>query len=153
MSRSLDDALSLWALREAIPDAQARAGGNVKHDISLPLGTMPEFIARTTQALLGLSADLQPMVFGHLGDGNLHFNVGARPPAPASAALAHEGAINDIVYGAVARSGGSVSAEHGLGQLRRDLAGSLKAAPERAMMRAIKAALDPAGVMNPGKLI
>ena len=153
VAQSLADAAALWALREAIPAAQARAGGNVKHDISLPLGTMADFIARTGAQLAALSGDLQPMVFGHLGDGNLHYNVGARPPLPAGAALARESAINDIVYAGVARCGGSVSAEHGLGQLRRDLGMACKSGTERALMRTIKQALDPAGRMNPGKLI
>ncbi len=153
VSRSLEDARSLWALREAIPEAQARAGGNVKHDISLPLGTMAGFIGRTGAALQALSADLEPMVFGHLGDGNLHYNVGARAALPATAALAHEAAINDIVYAEVVRCGGSVSAEHGLGQLRRERGMALKSDAERTLLRAIKQALDPAGLMNPGKLI
>jgi len=153
LSQSLDDAQSLWQVRESIPEAQARRGGNVKHDISLPVGAMAAFTAETGQALHALSTDLQVLVFGHLGDGNLHFNVGTRDGVPIAAAFDREAQINDIVYAAVLRHGGSVSAEHGLGQLRRDLAQRTKAPEEMALMRAIKQAMDPRNLMNPGKLI
>jgi FAD/FMN-containing dehydrogenase len=153
VAHSLADAQALWQLRESIPEAQARRGGNVKHDISLPLGSMAAFVAEVESALAALSAELRTLVFGHLGDGNLHFNVGARADLPPSAAFDREAPINDIVYAAVARHGGSVSAEHGLGQLRRALAQRTKAPAEIAMMRAVKQALDPQGLMNPGKLI
>jgi FAD/FMN-containing dehydrogenase len=153
VARSLADAQSLWLLRESIPEAQARQGGNVKHDISLPLGTMAAFVAETEAALRALCPELLTLVFGHLGDGNLHFNVGACRGRPASLAFEREMQINAIVYAAVARHGGSVSAEHGLGQLRRELAQRTKPAAEMAMMRAVKQALDPRGLMNPGKLI
>ncbi len=153
VSRSIDDARSLWRLRESIPEAQARGGGNVKHDISLPLGAMAAFAAEAERALHSLCPDLQALVFGHLGDGNLHFNVGTREGVPVAAAFEREAPINDIVFSAVLRHGGSISAEHGLGQLRRDLAQRTKPPPELAMMRAIKQALDPGGRMNPGKLI
>jgi len=153
VSHSLADAHSLWQLRESIPEAQARRGGNVKHDISLPLGTMAAFVAEVEPYLTGLCGDLRTLVFGHLGDGNLHFNVGTREGTPASVAFDHEAPINDIVYAAVARHGGSVSAEHGLGQLRRELAQRTKPRVEIAMMRSVKQALDPLCLMNPGKLI
>jgi len=153
LSRSLADARDLWKLRESIPDAQARAGGNVKHDISLPLGTLAAFVEETGCALQELDCGLQPLVFGHLGDGNLHYNVGMRDAIRAAAAFEREAQINDVVYSAVVRHGGSISAEHGLGQLRRDLAHRTKPAEELAMMRALKQALDPEGRMNPGKLI
>jgi FAD/FMN-containing dehydrogenase len=153
VSHSLGDAQSLWQLRESIPEAQARRGGNVKHDISLPLSTMAAFVSETEPALLGLCPELRTLVFGHLGDGNLHFNVGTQEGVPAAAAFDREPQINDIVYTAVARHGGSISAEHGLGQLRRELAQRTKPAAELAMMRSVKQALDPWGLMNPGKLI
>jgi FAD/FMN-containing dehydrogenase len=114
---------------------------------------MAAFVQETGAALRTLCPDLLPLVFGHLGDGNLHFNVGARAGLAAAIAFDREAAINDIVYGAVARCGGSVSAEHGLGQLRAQLAARLKSPEERAMMRAVKSALDPQGRMNPGKLV
>jgi FAD/FMN-containing dehydrogenase len=153
VARSLADAAALWKLREAIPEAQARAGGNVKHDVSLPVQAMPAFVRECSDALSVLDARLQVMVFGHLGDGNLHFNVGTRGGVPAAAAFEREAQINDIVFSAVARHAGAISAEHGIGQLRRELA--LRTRPEAAtrMMRSIKQALDPLGIMNPGKLI
>jgi FAD/FMN-containing dehydrogenase len=153
VARSLADAQALWKLREAIPEAQARAGGNVKHDISLPVGAMAAFVDECTHGLSVLDDALRVLVFGHLGDGNLHFNVGTRPGIPAEHAFEREARINDVVFSAVGRHGGSISAEHGIGQLRRDLA--LRTRPEAAtrMMRSIKQALDPLGIMNPGKLI
>jgi FAD/FMN-containing dehydrogenase len=153
VSRSLQDALALWQLRETIPEAQARKGGNVKHDISLPVASMERFVARTEQALVRLCPDLQVLVFGHLGDGNLHFNVATRPGVPVSVAFEREAQINDIVYAAVAEAGGSISAEHGLGQLRRELAQRHKSPLEMELMRSIKRTLDPGGLMNPGKVI
>jgi len=153
VSRSLSDCASLWWLREAIPEAQARSGGNVKHDISLPLACMDRFASQTEAALLELCAELQVFVFGHLGDGNLHFNVGTREGSPVRLAFEREAQINEIVYSAVARCNGSISAEHGLGQLRRELAQRVKQPLELEMMRAIKRVLDPLGLMNPGKVI
>lgn len=140
-------------LRESIPHAKASGGGNVKHDIALPLGTMDAFVRQAVAALQRRCADLQPLVLGHLGDGNLHFNVGVRSGAPTIAAVEREAHINAIVDAAVLRRGGSISAAHGLGQLRRALAQRSKPAHAWAMMRAVKDALDPGGRMNPGKLI
>jgi len=153
ISRSLSDCAALWQLRESIPEAQARTGGNVKHDISLPLGSMDRFVTETEQALHALCPELQVLVFGHLGDGNLHFNVGTREGSPVSMAFQREEQINDIVYAGVGRYGGSISAEHGLGQLRRTLAQRVKQPLELEMMRGIKRALDPQGLLNPGKVI
>jgi len=153
ISRSLGDCESLWRLREAIPQAQARSGGNVKHDISLPLASMDRFVNETEAALYALCPQLQVLVFGHLGDGNLHFNVGTQEGVPVDEAFGREKLINDIVYSAVARWGGSISAEHGLGQLRRELAQRFKPTLELDMMRGIKQVLDPQGLLNPGKVI
>lgn len=153
ISHSLSDCESLWRLREAIPEAQARNGGNVKHDISLPLASMELFVRETEAALYALCPQLQVLVFGHLGDGNLHFNVGTQEGIPVDVAFGREKLINDIVYSAVVRWGGSISAEHGLGQLRRDLAQRVKPPLELEMMRGIKQVLDPQGLLNPGKVI
>jgi len=153
ISHSLSDCESLWHLREAIPEAQARSGGNVKHDISLPLTAMVPFVEQTESALYALCPQLQTLVFGHLGDGNLHFNVGTQEGIAVDVAFGHETQINDIVFSAVARWGGSISAEHGLGQLRRALAQRFKPPLELQMMRGIKQILDPQGLLNPGKVI
>jgi FAD/FMN-containing dehydrogenase len=153
ISQTLRDSAALWQLRESIPEAQARQGGNVKHDISLPISGIEAFVRETELALQRYNPELRCYVFGHLGDGNLHFNVGTQPAVPVSVAFEREAQINEIVYLAVARHGGSISAEHGIGQLRRELAGRTKSAPEMQMMHSIKRALDPHGLMNPGKLI
>jgi FAD/FMN-containing dehydrogenase len=153
IAHSLGDAQALWQLREAIPSAQASQGGNVKHDISLPVSAMPAFVEETEAALQRLSPELRALVFGHLGDGNLHFNVATAPGVPVAHAFEREAWINQIVYEAVGRHAGSISAEHGIGQLRRELAERTQPPVERAMMRSIKQALDPQGLMNPGKLI
>lgn len=153
ISQSLGDCRALWQLRESIPEAQARLGGNVKHDISLPISSVPSFVGQTEQALAQLCPDLRTLVFGHLGDGNLHFNVGTQPGVAVSAAFDREAQINDVVYAAVARFEGSISAEHGIGQLRRELAQRTKSAVELRLMHSVKKALDPQGIMNPGKLI
>ena len=145
------DREAMWHVRETIPLAQARAGGNVKHDISLPLGQMAAFLSQLPAVLETLDPRLQPYVFGHLGDGNLHCNVGVRPGDDAAQAFALEARINDIVFGAAIRAGGSISAEHGVGQLRRELAQRTRDGVEIDLQRAIKRALDPQGIMNPGK--
>jgi FAD/FMN-containing dehydrogenase len=151
VSQSVADGDAFWGLRESIPMAQAKDGGNVKHDISLPLKAMERFVEDTTRALLAFCPDLLPLVFGHLGDGNLHFNIAGRNGA--QTAFDREERINEIVFDAVVQHGGSISAEHGLGQLRRTLAQRVKNPLELEMMRRIKMALDPFGLMNPGKVI
>jgi FAD/FMN-containing dehydrogenase len=146
-------ALDLWRLREHIPLAQAAAGKNIKHDISLAVSRIPDFIARADAALQQAFPGCQPVTFGHLGDGNLHYNVA--PPAGEShdAFLAHQPAVNRIVHDLVADCGGSISAEHGIGMLKREELARYKSPVELGMMRAIKAALDPLGIMNPGKIL
>jgi FAD/FMN-containing dehydrogenase len=144
----------LWALRESIPERQTRAGGNLKHDISLPLSRMADFLAAVEPALQRLVPGLRPQVFGHLGDGNLHFNLA--PPAGMSVVQlrAQWGeALTRCVFDSVAAQGGSFSAEHGIGRLRRDeLARSLDA--ERlAWMRRVKRLFDPANRLNPGRVL
>jgi FAD/FMN-containing dehydrogenase len=130
LAQSEAQARALWRLRESIPEAQFT---NVKHDISVPVSRIPELIERLGTALERQFPGAQPFCFGHVGDGNLHYNVGP------SALLAQREAINRVVYEAVAALGGSISAEHGLGQLK--------------LMRTLKRALDPKGLMNPGKVL
>jgi FAD/FMN-containing dehydrogenase len=153
LAGSLAEADRLWRLREAIPEAQARSGGNVKHDISLPLSAMADFVRGTDQKIVQKFDWALPVVFGHLGDGNLHYNIGCRAGIAVQKAFDHEHELNEIVYDAVQRCGGSFSAEHGLGQLKRNAALRYKLPLELDMMRSIKKALDPAGRMNPGKLL
>jgi FAD/FMN-containing dehydrogenase len=153
LGRSLAESMHLWRLREAIPEAQARAGGNVKHDISLPVSRISDFVREIDERLARQFEWAQPLVFGHLGDGNLHYNVGCRAGVPAALAFEHEQALNDVVYEAVAARHGSFSAEHGIGLLKRATAARYKSGVELAVMRSIKLALDPYGRMNPGKLL
>jgi FAD/FMN-containing dehydrogenase len=153
VAQSLTESRAMWALREGIPEAHAKAGGNVKHDIALPVSAIAEFVERTNAALAARFEWIQPSVFGHLGDGNLHYNMATRDGVPVAAAFAHQEEINRIVHDAVAARGGSISAEHGVGQLKRDELPLYKSAAEIAAMRAIKRALDPHGLLNPGKLL
>jgi len=152
VATSSRQALDLWRLREHIPLAQAAHGKNIKHDISLPVSTIPAFIEDADGALQGAFPGCRPVTFGHLGDGNLHYNIA--PPAGVSHEefLAHQDAVNRIVHDCVAAHRGSISAEHGIGMLKREELARYKAPVELDMMRAIKAALDPLGIMNPGKI-
>ena len=153
IAQSLSESRAMWALREGIPEAHAKAGGNVKHDIALPVSSIAEFVASTNAALARRFAWIQPSVFGHLGDGNLHYNMTTRDGVPVARAFAQQHEINRIVHDAVAARGGSISAEHGVGQLKRDELPLYKSAGELAAMRAIKRALDPLGLLNPGKVL
>ncbi|HSW17250.1 MAG TPA: FAD-binding oxidoreductase [Ramlibacter sp.] len=157
LSASVAQFRSLWALREDISESQGAEGKTIKHDIALPISRIPEFVASTNAAIAAAFPDVRMVVFGHLGDGNLHYNVS--PPAErtgaaqAEAFLALEQPLNQLVHDAVAQRGGSISAEHGLGVLRRDEAARYKSPVERQLMRAVKDALDPNHLMNPGKLL
>jgi FAD/FMN-containing dehydrogenase len=153
VAASLEQSRSLWQIREGIPEAHAKAGGNVKHDISLPVSAIPAFVEATNAQLSALFPWIEPAVFGHLGDGNLHYNMGTKTGTPIAAAFEHESEINRIVHAAVAGRCGSISAEHGIGQLKRTILPEYKSALELTLMRQIKAALDPRGLMNPGKLL
>ncbi len=145
---------AMWQLREAIPLAQAEEGPNVKHDIALPISRIAEFVASTDAALTRAFPGVRLIDFGHLGDGNLHYNVQA-PVGVAAADFVRdcEHAVNTVVYDAVERLGGSISAEHGIGALKRDELARRKSPQALALMRAIKNALDPEGRMNPGRVL
>jgi FAD/FMN-containing dehydrogenase len=144
LAQSGEQARSLWRIRETIPEAQFT---NVKHDISLPISRIPDFIALAEDELKTSFVQTEIYCFGHVGDGNLHYNVGPER------LLASRDAINRIVYDAVERLGGSISAEHGLGQLKREAIRAHKSPIELELMRRFKAALDPHGLMNPGKVL
>ncbi len=127
---------------------------NIKHDISLPVSAIPGFVAEMDVALAARLPGIEAINFGHLGDGNLHYNVQA--PAgmdPAAFLAAHEAAINEKVYDAVQRRGGSFSAEHGIGRLKREELTARKDPTALALMRAIKRALDPLDLLNPGRVV
>jgi len=144
LAQSDEQSRQLWRIRESIPEAQFT---NVKHDVSVPVSRTPELIERAGRALKAAFPESRPYVFGHVGDGNLHYNIGPE-------SLLKRGAeVNRIVYDAVAALGGSISAEHGLGQLKREEIRQHKSAVELELMRTLKKALDPQGLMNPGKLL
>jgi len=150
---SIAQSQALWHLREHIPLAQAEEGKNIKHDISVPISRIGEFI-RETDALLQQSFPQVRMVtFGHLGDGNLHYNVSPAENTPGDALIAQQAAINRVVYDSVDRFGGSISAEHGVGALKREEIRHFKSAVEIGLMQTIKRALDPLNLMNPGKIV
>lgn len=154
VAESLEQSHAMWHLRESIPLAQAEEGLNIKHDISLPVSRIPEFVASTDLALLDAFPGVRLINFGHLGDGNLHYNVQAPHGLAAADFLRnHEAGVNRIVYDAVTAHEGSISAEHGIGTLKREELSARKPAVALQLMRAIKTALDPAGLMNPGRLL
>jgi FAD/FMN-containing dehydrogenase len=157
LATSLAQSQQLWALRENITAAQAAEGKNIKHDISVPISKMAHFIDATDAEIAQAHPGVRMICFGHLGDGNLHYNVspplGQSGPECEAAFLDQQDAINRITHDAVMRFDGSISAEHGLGVLRRDEAARYKSSVEMQMMRAIKNALDPQGIMNPGKVL
>jgi FAD/FMN-containing dehydrogenase len=134
--------------------AQSVEGPNIKHDIALPISAIDRFVAETDAALLRAFPGVQLVDFGHLGDGNLHYNVQPPDGSDARAYLReHEHAVNTLVYDAVTRHGGSISAEHGIGALKRDELARRKSPVALKLMRAIKQALDPQGRMNPGRVV
>ncbi|MFN3303550.1 MAG: FAD-binding oxidoreductase [Roseateles sp.] len=154
IAQSLAQAQAFWHLRESIPLAQAQAGLNIKHDIALPTSRIPDFVAEMDQALARYLPGIAVINFGHLGDGNLHYNVQAPAGvAPADFLAAHEAAINAMVYDAVQRRGGSISAEHGIGRLKREELAQRKDPTALALMRSIKRALDPLDLLNPGRVV
>ena len=154
VAESQSQSKAMWHLREAIPLAQSREGLNIKHDIALPVSAIAGFVEATDAALAAAYPGVRLVDFGHLGDGNLHYNVQAPDGAAAAEFLAaHEAAINDIVYDAVGRVGGSISAEHGIGRLKREALAQRKDPVALALMRSIKQALDPQGLLNPASVL
>jgi FAD/FMN-containing dehydrogenase len=154
VAESLAQARALWHIRESIPLAQTEEGLNIKHDISIPVSLIPEFVRHTDALLQSTLPGVRLVNFGHLGDGNLHYNVQAPEGQDANGFLqAHEPQVNTLVFDAVARFGGSISAEHGIGSLKVEKLEQHKSPVALGMMRAIKLALDPQNRMNPGRVL
>ena len=154
VASSRQQSRAMWHLRESIPMAQSLEGLNIKHDIALPISEIPRFVAATDAALRRAFPGVRLVNFGHLGDGNLHYNVQAPAGGDAAAFLRDfEPAVNAIVYDAVDAHAGSISAEHGIGTLKRDELARRKSPVALQMMRAIKHALDPLNLMNPGRVL
>lgn len=144
---------ALWQLRESISSAQAKEGKNIKHDISLPISRIAEFISITDALLQQHFPHSRNVTFGHLGDGNLHYNVSPPADYPEDKFIARQADINRVVHDSVDRLGGSISAEHGLGALKREDILRYKSPVEMSLMKTVKLALDPLNLMNPGKVI
>ena len=154
VAENLAQAGQLWHIRESIPLAQAQEGLNIKHDISVPISRIPAFVADTDVRLAREIPGVRLVNFGHLGDGNLHYNVQAPEGGDAAAFLRErEDEVNELVYAAVARFGGSFSAEHGVGALKVHALEQYQSPVALAMMRSIKHALDPHNLMNPGRVL
>ena len=154
VAENLTQAKDLWHIRESIPLAQAEEGLNIKNDISIPISRIPAFVAHTDALLQREFAGVRLVNFGHLGDGNLHYNVQAPAEGDPKAFLRdHEAQANHLVYEAVAEFGGSFSAEHGIGSLKADKLEKYQSPVALTMMRAIKQALDPQAIMNPGRVL
>ncbi|MBT3069046.1 FAD-binding oxidoreductase [Rhodoferax sp. U11-2br] len=154
VAENLGQAKALWQVRESISLAQSQEGLNIKHDISLPISNIPAFVQSTDAALAQAIPGVRLVNFGHLGDGNLHYNVQAPEGVDAAAFLReHEPEVNRLVFDAVTRFGGSISAEHGIGSLKLHQLEHYKSQVALTMMRAIKQALDPENLMNPGRVL
>ena len=153
IAASLAQSRALWRLRESISMAQAHEGKNIKHDISVPISRIAEFMEVTDTLVQQAAPGCRMVSFGHLGDGNLHYNVSPPAGVPDADFLARQGDINRVVHDSVDRFGGSISAEHGLGALKREEILRYKSPVELRLMRAIKQALDPQQLINPGKVL
>jgi D-lactate dehydrogenase (cytochrome) len=153
LAQSEQQRAALWRLRESVPEAQRKAGGSLKHDISVPITALPAFIERGAALVAKLAPEGFLVAYGHVGDGNLHFNVNQLPGADRAAFLAREAPLKRAVHDLVAELDGSFSAEHGIGRLKVQELERYAQPQELELMRRIKHALDPRGIMNPGKVL
>lgn len=153
IAENITQSKALWHLRESIPLAEKAFGKSIKHDVSIPVSRMADFVRTTNAALQASFPGIQHVIFGHLGDGNLHYNVAKGDAFTEEGLLAKQDAVYELVHDSVHQFGGSISAEHGVGQLKRDALPRYKDPVELALMRRIKQALDPHGLMNPGKML
>jgi FAD/FMN-containing dehydrogenase len=150
---SLEQAKAFWRIREMFGEVQGYAGGSIKHDVSVPVAAVPEFIEEANAAVLALIPGARPLPFGHLGDGNIHYNVSQPIGADKAEYLKRWDEVNAVVFAVVKKFGGSISAEHGVGVMKRDLLPSVKDPVALDLMRSIKHLLDPNGILNPGKVL
>jgi len=153
IAENLAQSRALWHLRESIPLAEKDTGKSIKHDVSLPVANLAAFITRANAALQTAVPGIRHIIFGHMGDGNLHYNVARGELMDEDELLAQQDEVYRIVHDCVHAMNGSISAEHGIGQLKRDILPRYKDPVEMALMHAVKEALDPQGIMNPGKVL
>jgi D-lactate dehydrogenase (cytochrome) len=153
IAESLADRTRMWDFREQMSECQSREGASIKHDVSVPIAAVPQLIAEGSIAAQRAVPGIRPVPFGHMGDGNIHFNFSQPVGADGKAFMAGAEPVHAAIYKIVLKLGGSVSAEHGIGQLKTELLKQVKDPVALEMMRAIKNALDPKGIMNPGKML
>jgi FAD/FMN-containing dehydrogenase len=150
---SLEQGKMFWRIRELFGEVQRHEGGSIKHDISVPVAAVPAFINEASAAVIKLIPGSRPLPFGHLGDGNIHYNVAQPVGADKADFLKRWGEVNAVVFEVVAKHGGSISAEHGIGVIKRDLLPKVKDPVAFELMRTLKRTLDPKGILNPGKVL
>ena len=143
----------LWALRELISESQKPEGGSIKHDISVPVSKVPQFLMEADAAVTRFMPGTRFVSFGHLGDGNIHYNVSQPAGMDKALFLAAWDAMNDVVFEVVLKLGGSISAEHGIGRLKANHMPHIKSPVEYGMMRGLKQMLDPRNILNPGRVL
>ena len=153
ISQSEDQAAAFWHIRHTMSEAQKPEGGSIKHDVSVPVARIPDLLERAARDVEAFMPGIRPLMFGHMGDGNIHLNVSQPVGVDKDAFLAETEKINDIVHGIVLDLNGSVSAEHGIGRLKQHLLEEVKSGVELDMMRRVKRALDPNNIFNPGRIV
>jgi D-lactate dehydrogenase (cytochrome) len=153
IAANLDQRAAFWKLREVISPVQKFEGGSIKHDVSVPVASVPQFLTEADAAVVKLIPGARPFAFGHLGDGNIHYNITQPAGADTQAYLDRWHDVNEVVHAVVAKYHGSISAEHGIGILKRDELPHVKDPVALAVMRSIKSTLDPLGILNPGKVL
>jgi FAD/FMN-containing dehydrogenase len=153
IAASGEQAAGFWRLRHGISEVQKHEGGSIKHDVSVPVERIPEFLPRACAAAAELIPGIRPLPFGHMGDGNIHFNFSQPPGMEPNAFMARAPALHSLVHGIVADLGGSISAEHGIGRYKRELLRGVKSDIELDLMRRIKRAFDPNDILNPGRIL
>jgi len=153
IASSLDQAKAFWHMRHVLPEVQKPEGGSIKADVSVPVASVPQFLEEASAAAKAIIPGCRPVPFGHLGDGNVHFNVSQPIGADTAQFLARWGEVNDAVNKIVLKYNGSISAEHGIGKLKRDSLPKVKDPVALELMRGLKRMLDPNGILNPGKVL
>jgi FAD/FMN-containing dehydrogenase len=153
IAASSAQARAFWHLRESMSEAQKPEGGSIKHDVSVPVSDIPAFMAEAEEAVTAFIPGARVCAFGHLGDGNIHYNISQPVGADKQAFIGRWREVNAIVHGLVLKFNGSISAEHGIGQLKRDELAAIRSPIEIDLMRRIKRAFDPANIMNPDKVL
>jgi FAD/FMN-containing dehydrogenase len=153
LATSLAQAQAMWKLRESVPEAQRRHGASIKHDVSVPLSAIPELIERGAALARNIAPEGEVVSYGHAGDGNLHFNLSQKPGADVASFLGRTHALEVAMFDLVESLGGSISAEHGIGRLKAEEFARRADAVELSVMHELKRALDPKGILNPGKVL